>query len=187
MTPGNMSACHFLAIAEERLPLFQQKTLLAPCPRTTKSCRAGPCGCGKSEDPGCECLACRSVVSSFPTWRGKKLDRRGARRPRILPRHPNGPSSSADDPVVTDRDVLSRRQAWTVFEKLLAYLSIRQIDEPPGVETLWTAFSKRDDKSHLLWTDDYLAALTQAADAEFVTFDRACVQRYPSVRVICLR
>jgi uncharacterized protein len=45
---------------------------------------------------------------------------------------------------------------------------------------------KREDKSHLLWTDDYLAAFAQAADAELITFDRALSRRYGSVRVTCL-
>ena len=90
------------------------------------------------------------------------------------------------NPAVTGTDALSRRQAWEVFEKLIADPRIRLIGEPLGLETLWTAFSKRPDKSHLLWTDDYMAAFAQAADAELVTFDRALSKRYPSARVTCL-
>src|SRR5438093_3010571 len=82
--------------------------------------------------------------------------------------------------AVTQRDALSRRQAWEVFEKLIADPRIRLISEPQGLETLWAAFSKRDDKSYLLWTDDYMAAFAQAANAEFVTFDRAFSKRYGS-------
>ncbi len=90
------------------------------------------------------------------------------------------------NPAITKRDALSRRQAWQVFEKLVNDPRIRLIAEPQGFETLWVAFSKRDDKSHLLWTDDYMAAFAQAAAAEFVTFDRAFPKRYPSVRITCL-
>ena len=90
------------------------------------------------------------------------------------------------NPAVTKRDALSRRQAWVVFEKLIADSRIRLMGEPQGLESLWMAFSKRDDKSHLLWTDDYMAAFAQAADAEFVTFDRAFASIYASVRTICL-
>ena len=43
--------------------------------------------------------------------------------------------------------------------------------EPDGLVPIWVAFSKRDDRSHLLWTDDYLAAFAQAANAELVTLD----------------
>ena len=80
--------------------------------------------------------------------------------------------------------LLAHRQP---IEKLIADPRIRCIAEPPGMDTLWVAFSKRDDKSHLLWTDDYMAAFAQAANAEFVTFDRAFSKRYGSVRTTCLR
>jgi toxin-antitoxin system PIN domain toxin len=54
------------------------------------------------------------------------------------------------NPSVTQRDVLSRRRAWEVYDKLIADPRIRFLAEPPGLDTLWVAFSKRDDKSHLL-------------------------------------
>jgi toxin-antitoxin system PIN domain toxin len=91
------------------------------------------------------------------------------------------------NPAVTRQDSLTRRQAWGVFEKLMSDPRIRLVPEPQGIETLWIAFSKHDNKDHLLWTDDYLAAFTQAYDAEFVTLDRALSKRYASVRVRCLR
>ncbi|MBI4473743.1 MAG: PIN domain-containing protein [Acidobacteria bacterium] len=91
------------------------------------------------------------------------------------------------NPAITKDDALPRRQAWDVYEKFIADPRIRLIAEPQGLETLWAAFSKRDDKSHLLWTDDYMAAFAQASDAEFVTFDRALSKRYASVRIICLQ
>jgi toxin-antitoxin system PIN domain toxin len=90
------------------------------------------------------------------------------------------------NPAITGSDALSRRRAWDVFEKLLGDPRIRLMGEPQGLESLWAAFSKRDDKSHLLWTDDYLAAFAQAADAELVTFDRAFSKRYAAVRTLCL-
>lgn len=90
------------------------------------------------------------------------------------------------NPAVTGRDALSRRQAWEVFDKLTADPRVRFVEEPQGFEKLWIAFSKRNDKSHLLWADDYMAAFAQAAEAEFVTFDRAFSKRYTSVRITCV-
>lgn len=90
------------------------------------------------------------------------------------------------NPAVVGSDALTRRAAWEAVEALLADPRVRFVHEPEGLEPLWLAFSKREDHSHLLWTDDYLAALAQAAGAEFVTFDRACGPRYPTVRVRCL-
>ena len=41
----------------------------------------------------------------------------------------------------------------------------------------------RDDRSHKLWTDDYLAAFAQVSDATLVTLGHKMSARYPSVRV----
>jgi toxin-antitoxin system PIN domain toxin len=90
------------------------------------------------------------------------------------------------NPAITREDVLSRRRAWEVFEKLIDDPRIRLVSEPQGLDALWRTFSRREDKNHLLWTDDYLAAFAQAADADFVTFDRALSRRYGSIRVTCL-
>ena len=85
--------------------------------------------------------------------------------------------------AVVGTDVLTRRQAWDALLALQADPRIRYVPEPRGLAPLWIAFSKRDDHSHLLWTDDYLAAFAQAAGAQLVTFDRGVHARYPSVAV----
>jgi|SRR5437660_487156 len=90
------------------------------------------------------------------------------------------------NPAITRHDTLTRRQAWDVFDQFMADDRARFVSEPHGLEQIWMAFSKRDDKSHLLWTDDYLAAFAQAADMDLVTFERAFHKRYPSVRVTLL-
>lgn len=90
------------------------------------------------------------------------------------------------NPAVTDRDVLSRHQAWELVERLMADPRVHLLSEPEGLVPLWVTFSKRDDRNHLLWTDDYLAAFAQAANAELVTLDRVFRTRYPAVRIISL-
>ena len=50
-------------------------------------------------------------------------------------------------------------------------------------DAVWRAISARDDKSHKLWTDDYLAAFAQAGGLTLATLDRKLPGRYPSVRV----
>ena len=87
---------------------------------------------------------------------------------------------------VTGTDVRTRRQAWDLVLALQADPRVRFLPEPRGLAALWMTLSKRDDKSHLLWTDDYLAAFAQAADLELVTLDRRLHARYPSVRVVPL-
>ena len=90
------------------------------------------------------------------------------------------------NPAVTGKDVLTRQQAWDVLLELHEDPRIRFLQEPPGLAPLWIAMSKRDDHSHKLWTDDYLAAFAQAAQADLVTFDRSMHGRYPSVKVVTL-
>jgi len=91
------------------------------------------------------------------------------------------------NPAVTRNDAVTRRQAWNLLLALQADPRVRFVEEPRGLAPLWIAFSKRDDRSHLLWTDDYLAAFAQAAGCRLVTLDTAVRARYPSVDVVVLR
>ena len=90
-------------------------------------------------------------------------------------------------PAVTRNDGVTRRQAWNLLLVLQADPRVRFVEEPRGLAPLWIAFSKRDDRSLLLWTDDYLAAFAQAAGCRLVTLDTAVRARYPSVDVVVLR
>lgn len=85
--------------------------------------------------------------------------------------------------AVMGHDSLTRRQAWDVLLALQADPRIRFAAEPRGLAPIWITVSKRDDRSHLLWTDDYLAAFAQTAGAQLVTFDAGLRARYPSVDV----
>jgi toxin-antitoxin system PIN domain toxin len=89
--------------------------------------------------------------------------------------------------AVTAEDALTRRQAWDLLLKLQRDPRIKCVNEPRGLAPIWIALSKRDDRSQLLWTDDYLAAFAQAAGAALVTFDAALRVRYPSVDVTVLQ
>lgn len=90
------------------------------------------------------------------------------------------------NPAVVDRDALTRRKAWGLVERLMTDPRVAFVTEPDGLVPIWVSFSKRDDRSHLLWTDEYLAAFAHAAHAELVTLDRRFRTRYPAVHVRCL-
>lgn len=90
------------------------------------------------------------------------------------------------NPAVTGPYVLTRREAWAALETLAADVRVRFFQEPDGIEALWMALSRRDDRSHRLWTDDYLAAFARAAGATLVTLDAGFESRYPSVSVLTL-
>jgi toxin-antitoxin system PIN domain toxin len=91
------------------------------------------------------------------------------------------------NPSAVQRDVITRRGAWRVFEALMADDRVRIVSEPDGLESRWMKFSARNDHSYRLWTDDYLAAFAEMAAATFVTLDTAIEARYPSVDVLTLR
>ena len=90
-------------------------------------------------------------------------------------------------PAVVGNSATTRSGAWDVVLALQADPRVRFLQEPPGLKPLWITYSKRDDRSHHLWTDDYLAAFAQAGDLELVTLDRKMPQRYPAVRVEVIR
>ncbi len=56
-------------------------------------------------------------------------------------------------------------------------------EEPDHLEAVFRAISARNDNSHKLWTDDYLAAFAQASGAVLATLDTKLKARYPSVRI----
>ena len=91
------------------------------------------------------------------------------------------------NPAVAGSDSRTRREAWDSFHAFAEDPRVRFLAEPDGLLPLWLSMSKREDRRHQLWTDDYLAAFTQAAGATFVTFDAAVPSRYPSVSVTVLR
>jgi uncharacterized protein len=87
------------------------------------------------------------------------------------------------NPAIMGEDAIERSQAWRTYDQLWADERVGWADEPVELDAVWRAISARDDKSHKLWTDDYLAAFAQASEATLVTLDRKVLARYPSVRV----
>jgi uncharacterized protein len=80
-------------------------------------------------------------------------------------------------------DVLTRSEAWRIVDQLWSDNRILWADEPAQLEAVFRAISARNDCSHKLWTDDYLAAFAQASGASLATLDTKLRERYPSVQV----
>jgi hypothetical protein len=87
------------------------------------------------------------------------------------------------NPAIMGDDSVDRSQAWRLFDQLWSDERVQWADEPDELDAVWRAISARDDKSHKLWTDDYLAAFAQAGGLTLATLDRRLPGRYPSVRV----
>jgi toxin-antitoxin system PIN domain toxin len=87
------------------------------------------------------------------------------------------------NPAIMGNDSVDRSQAWRLFDELWSDERVLWADEPAELDAVWRAISARDDKSHKLWTDDYLAAFAQASGLTLATLDHKLPVRYPSVRV----
>lgn len=72
---------------------------------------------------------------------------------------------------------LTNRQAWEIFELLLADDRIvLRSDEPAGISLRWKVYSSRDTASPKMWMDSYLAAFALSAQSRMITNDAAYKQ-----------
>lgn len=67
------------------------------------------------------------------------------------------------NPAIMGDDAIDRSQAWRTYDQLWADERVLWADEPAELDAVWREISARDDKSHKLWIDDYLAAFAQAS------------------------
>ena len=81
---------------------------------------------------------------------------------------------------------LSNRQAWGIYEQLLADDRILfKSHEPNRLEIRWKALGSRDSASPKLWMDAYLAGFALAGGFGLVTTDAAFAQ-YPGLDLTLL-
>jgi len=87
------------------------------------------------------------------------------------------------NPAVLKEDAVTRSAAWRIIDQLWSDNRVLWSEEPGQLEAVFRAISARDDHSHKLWTDDYLAAFAQASGASLATLDTKLRSRYPSIQV----
>jgi uncharacterized protein len=87
------------------------------------------------------------------------------------------------NPAIMKEDAVTRSEAWRVIDQLWSDNRVLWAEEPDHLEAVFRAISARDDNSHKLWTDDYLAAFAQASGASLATLDAKLQARYPSVQI----
>lgn len=74
---------------------------------------------------------------------------------------------------VMSRDVLSSRDAWRTYQRILADERIQFAPEPFTIEQDWRRLTSQDRPTPKLWTDAYLSAFARAGGMQLVTLDRA--------------
>lgn len=87
------------------------------------------------------------------------------------------------NPAIMGQDAVTRSEAWRVIDQFWSDDRVLWADEPDHLEAVFRAISARNDNSHKLWTDDYLAAFAQASGAVLATLDSKLKSRYPSVQI----
>lgn len=88
------------------------------------------------------------------------------------------------NPVILGEDALSRGEAWDFVASVLADARFGWVDEADGVDDHFADHVAGKDRSHKLWTDDYLAAVALAGGHSFATLDTKFPARYPQLTVI---
>jgi toxin-antitoxin system PIN domain toxin len=83
-----------------------------------------------------------------------------------------------------DEEVLTQRQAWEIFDALIANPGNRMMEEPRGIDPLFRRLTDRDAASTKQWADGYLAAFAVAGGVQVVTFDRALATNAPSATLL---
>jgi uncharacterized protein len=87
------------------------------------------------------------------------------------------------NPAILGEDAVTRGDAWRIIDRLWSDDRVLWAEEPDHLAIVFRAISAREDHSHKLWTDDYLAAFAQASGASLATLDTKLKSRYPAVRV----
>jgi uncharacterized protein len=86
--------------------------------------------------------------------------------------------------VMGKDEVLSRRQAWNVYDQWFEDSRVFFLEEPANLKKMFCGISRRARPTAKDWADSYLLAFAEAADLSVVTFDRAIKQRDGSVLLL---
>jgi hypothetical protein len=79
--------------------------------------------------------------------------------------------------AVMGDEVMTQKQAWSVYDNMLKDGRIVLMDEPAQIERDFRGFTQSVHPSPKQWVDAYIAAFARAAGMTLVTFDRALKSR----------
>jgi uncharacterized protein len=81
--------------------------------------------------------------------------------------------------AVMRHEVMSQKQAWSIYDDLLNDGRVVLIDEPAYIERDFRALTQATHPSPKQWADAYVAAFAKAANITLVTVDTALKSRVP--------
>ncbi|MGH9551714.1 MAG: TA system VapC family ribonuclease toxin [Terriglobales bacterium] len=92
----------------------------------------------------------------------------------------------ATNPKGLGPEAVSLKEAWNLYDAIIADPMVTYADEPSSVEPIWRAYTQRESFTPKVWSDAYLAAFARAALLEVVTFDNG-FRRYSGTKCTILR
>jgi uncharacterized protein len=75
--------------------------------------------------------------------------------------------------AVMGEEVLTQREAWSVYDGWLSDDRVTLLDEPHGLEQRLRPLTRSRRASPKAWADAYLVAFAETSQMTLVTFDRA--------------
>jgi uncharacterized protein len=75
-----------------------------------------------------------------------------------------------------EEDAMTNNQAITAYRRLRQDPRVGWLGEPEGLEAKWFALASLRTPAPKRWMDAYLCAFARLVGANFVTFDRGCLQ-----------
>ena len=73
---------------------------------------------------------------------------------------------------VMGRDVLSSRESWQIYGRILTDGRVGYAPEPLALDEKWRSLTSHTHPAPGIWTDAYLSAFAQCANLNLVTLDR---------------
>jgi toxin-antitoxin system PIN domain toxin len=86
--------------------------------------------------------------------------------------------------AVMDVDVMTQRQAWSVYDSFVRDSGARFVYEPRTLDATFRDSSRLGTASPKHWTDSYLAAFALETEARLITFDKALGARVKGALVL---
>jgi toxin-antitoxin system PIN domain toxin len=99
---------------------------------------------------------------------------------------PQGFLRLATNPKALGDEAVSLKEAWEIYDAILADARTGYAEEPHDVEANWRAYTQQESFATKARSDAYLAAFARAAQLDIVTFDRD-FRRYKQTRCTILQ
>jgi predicted nucleic acid-binding protein len=81
-------------------------------------------------------------------------------------------------------EVLSQKEAWSLYDEWLQDGGASYLDEPPSVAETFRSFTQSKNVVPKDWADSYLAAFASALDLCLVTFDKGFEGKLKDVLIL---